>query len=60
MIECTLDEWLDAWFFAPFWELEKNVKDASCTMGSTVVVCAMEVVSKNTLCVYVCRGVVCV
>ena len=58
MIECGLDEWLDIWLFAPLGKLEKNVEDTSCTMGCTMIVCAIEIVLKDATlesdCVYVC------
>ena len=48
MIERGLDEWFSVWLFAPLRKLEKDVEDASCAMGCTVIICPIEIVLKNT------------
>ena len=48
MIKRGLDERFGVWLFAPLRKLEKDVEDADCAMGCTVIVSAVEMVLKNT------------
>ena len=45
-----LDQWFDVGLFTPLWEVEKDEEYSSSSVGSTIVVCAIERVLQGAAC----------